>query len=104
MNLNGWDMTTCNQEEMTVKYQCSGRLRYLVFLVLAGVGEAGDDGSDTAGGGDLTGVDHDEQLHEAVVDLPTTTLYNVNILASHRLSYLNTATVKPIQETIKLLL
>jgi hypothetical protein len=41
----------------------------LVLLVLASVGEVGDDGSDTAGTSSLAGIDHDEKLHEAIVDV-----------------------------------
>ena len=41
----------------------------LVLLVLARVGEVGQDGRDTARRGRLAGVDHDEELHDAVVDL-----------------------------------
>ena len=44
-----------------------GRAR-LVLLVLARVREVGDDGGDAARRGRLAGVDHDEELHEAVVD------------------------------------
>jgi len=40
----------------------------LVLLVLARVGEVGDHGGDAARGGGLARVDHDEELHEAVVD------------------------------------
>lgn len=40
-----------------------------VLLVLAGVGEAGDDGGDAAGAGGPAGVDHDEHLHETLVDI-----------------------------------
>lgn len=41
----------------------------LVLLVLARVGEVGDDGSDAAGAGGAAGVDHNEHLHQAVVDV-----------------------------------
>lgn len=41
----------------------------LVFLVLARVGEVRDHGCDAAGGRSLAGVDHDEEFHEAVVDV-----------------------------------
>ena len=41
----------------------------LVLLVLAGVGEVGDDGGDASRRGRLAGVDHDEELHQAVVDV-----------------------------------
>lgn len=40
----------------------------LVFLVLTRIWEVWDDGGDAASGGGLAGVDHDEELHEAVVD------------------------------------
>jgi len=41
----------------------------LVLLVLAGVWEVGDDGSDSAGASGSAGVDHDEHLHEAIIDI-----------------------------------
>jgi hypothetical protein len=41
----------------------------LVFLILARVGEVRDDSSDAASAGSLAGVDHDEKLHEPVVDV-----------------------------------
>lgn len=40
-----------------------------VFFVLARVGEVGDYGGDAPRGGGLAGVDYDEELHEAVVDV-----------------------------------
>ena len=40
----------------------------LVFLVLTRVWEVWDDGGDAACGGGLAGVDHDEELHKAIVD------------------------------------
>ena len=54
----------------------------LIFLVLPGVGEAWYDGGDSDGGGDLTRVDHDEQLHQVVVDLPGPTLDDVDIFTT----------------------
>lgn len=41
----------------------------LVLLILPGVGVAGYDGGDASCTGGLAGVDHDQQLHEAVVDV-----------------------------------
>lgn len=41
----------------------------LVLLVLTRIGEVWDDGCDAAGAGRLAGVDHDEKLHEPVVDI-----------------------------------
>jgi hypothetical protein len=40
-----------------------------VLLVLASVGEVGQDGGDAAGRGRLASVDHDEQLHDSIVDV-----------------------------------
>jgi hypothetical protein len=36
---------------------------------LAGVREVGDDGCDAAGRGGLASVDHDQELHESIVDI-----------------------------------
>ena len=63
---------------------------HLVLLVLAGVGEAGDNCGDTGRRGDLAGVDHDEQLHQVVVDLPAAALDDVHVLATHALPDFNT--------------
>lgn len=40
-----------------------------VFFVLACVGEVGKDGGNASGGGCFTGVDHDQKLHQAIVDV-----------------------------------
>jgi hypothetical protein len=40
-----------------------------VLLVLASVGEVGQDGGDATGRGSLASVDHDEQLHDSIVDV-----------------------------------
>ena len=40
----------------------------LGLAVLAGIAEIGDHGGDAPGGGPAAGVDHDQQLHEAVID------------------------------------
>ena len=40
-----------------------------VLLVLASVGEVGKDGGDAAGRGRLASVDHNEQLHDSIVDV-----------------------------------
>jgi hypothetical protein len=45
------------------------RCSTLVFLVLARVWEVRDDRSDASGAGGLAGVDHDEEFHEAVIDV-----------------------------------
>lgn len=41
----------------------------LVLLILPGVGEIRYDGGDAPGGGRTTGVDHDEELHQAIVNV-----------------------------------
>jgi hypothetical protein len=40
-----------------------------VLLILASVGKVGQDCGDAAGRGRLAGIDHDEQLHDTVVDV-----------------------------------
>lgn len=40
-----------------------------VLLVLASVGEVGKHGGDAAGRGGLASIDHDEQLHDSIVDV-----------------------------------
>lgn len=40
-----------------------------VLLVLASVGEVGQDGGDATGRSGLASVDHDEQLHDSIVDV-----------------------------------
>ena len=62
---------------------------YLVLLVLPGVGEAGNDSGDTRRRGDLAGVDHDQQLHQVVVDLAAAALHDVHVLAAHTLPNLH---------------
>ena len=63
------------------------------------VGEAGDDGADPLGGGDLAGVDHDEQLHEVVVDLAAAGLDDVDVLPPHGLTDFDAAKNKVKCET-----
>ena len=56
----------------------------LLLLGLLGVREVRDDGCDALGRGTLTGVDHDQELHEGVVDLGGSRLDNVDILVTDR--------------------
>lgn len=62
---------------------------YLVFLVLPGVREAWNDGRHATGRGDLARIDHDQQLHQVVVDLAGAGLHNVHVLAAHRFANLD---------------
>lgn len=72
-----------------IQLPCSNlsHIPYLVLFVLPGIREAGDDSCDSAGRGNLTGIDHDEQLHQIVIDLPTATLHNVDVLPTNALAY-----------------
>ena len=47
---------------------CRDGVAALGLAVLPGIAEIGHDGGDAARGGALAGVDHDEQLHQMVVD------------------------------------
>lgn len=59
----------------------------LVLLVLSGIGKVGENGGDAAGAGGATGVDHDEELHQAVVDVVRGRgLQNEDVLVSDRLA------------------
>lgn len=64
---------------------------HLVLLVLPSVGEAGDDGRDPGGRGDLAGIDHDQELHQIVIYLPAATLHDVDVLPTNTLPYLHAA-------------
>lgn len=63
---------------------------YLVFLVLPGVGEARYDRSDAGRGRNLAGVDHDQQLHQVVVDLTAAALHDVDVFATDALPNFHT--------------
>ena len=66
---------------------CGDRVTALGFTVLTGVAEIGDDGGHTAGRGPAHGVDHDQQLHQVVVDMVAGGLNDENILAANRLGH-----------------
>lgn len=83
--------------DLWVKHWCSqtclcfycSRGVYLVFFILPSVGEAGDDGGDAGGRGDLAGVDHYKKLHQVVVNFPAAALHDVHVLAAHAFSDLH---------------
>ena len=56
----------------------------LGLAVLPGIAEVGHHGGDAACGGALAGVDHDEQLHEAVVDGLAGGVDEEDVAAAHR--------------------
>jgi len=59
---------------------CAG----FIFLVLPSVRETRNDGSDSSSGGRPTGIDHDEQFHQVVVNTVRTRLYDKYILIPNR--------------------
>ena len=61
------------------------RLARRRLLVLARVAVPGDDGGDAVRGGELGRVDHDQQLHEAVVHRPAGGLHEEDVGAAHAL-------------------
>lgn len=53
-----------------IGHQLGGdRRTALVLLVLASIREVGNDSGDAASGGSLASVDHDQKLHQPVVDI-----------------------------------
>jgi hypothetical protein len=63
----------------------------LVLLVLTRIGKAGDNSSDPSGRGSSTSVNHDEELHQTIVDISRSSgLKDENILITNRLSNRNT--------------
>ena len=60
-----------------------------ILFVLGRVGEARDHGRHPPGRGRLAGVDHDQELHEVVVDLAASRLDDVDVLASNGLADFN---------------
>ena len=56
----------------------------LGLAVLTGVAEVRHNGGDTAGGGPLEGVDHDEHFHQVIVDGRAGGLNDEEVSASHR--------------------
>ena len=62
---------------------CGDGVAALGLTVLPGVAEIGDDGGDAAGGGAAERVDHDEQLHEVVVNGLAGRLDDENVAAAN---------------------
>ena len=57
----------------------------LGFAILPGIAEIGDDRRDPSGGGTAQSVDHDQQLHEMVIDGLAGGLHHKYVSAAHRL-------------------
>ncbi len=62
------------------------RLARLDLAVLPRVAVVGNDRRDPPGRRALEGVDHDEQLHQVVVDRPAGRLHDEHVGAAHRLA------------------
>ena len=60
------------------------------MATLPGIRVTRYDCRDALRGGDLAGVDHDEHLHEVVVQLAAAGLHDVDVLAAHGLADLHT--------------
>ena len=60
------------------------------MTTIPGIRVARYDCRDALRGGDLAGVDHDEHLHEVVVQLAAAGLHDVDVLAAHGLADLDT--------------
>lgn len=58
----------------------------LVFSILAGVGEQGNNRGDPAGRGLFAGINHDQHLHHEIVDMPVAGLEDEDVLVSEGVS------------------
>ena len=68
-----------------VGHQLGGdRVAGLGFSILTGIAVVGNDGGDAAGGSALEGVDHNEQLHQVIIDGAAGGLDHEYIGATHR--------------------
>lgn len=69
MQIHGDDMVAASGLEHVGHESCSDGCARLVLLVLTCIREVGKDCSDATGRGSLAGVDHDQELHDSVVDV-----------------------------------
>lgn len=76
-----------------LSYRCAApghhRVTHFVLFVLSGVREAWDNGGHATRWCDFASIDHNQQLHQVVVDFSTARLHDVHIFATHRLAYLH---------------
>ena len=87
MEIHGDDMVAARGLEHVGHESRGDRRAALILLVLSRVREVGDDSGDAACGGGLAGVDHDEQLHQTIVDVVGAgRLQDENILVSYTLA------------------
>lgn len=69
MQVHSDDMVAASGLEHVGHQLSCDRCTALVLLILSRVREVGDDGGDAPGGGSFAGIDHDEELHQAIVDI-----------------------------------
>ena len=69
-------------EVLLLRHIGRDRVAGLGLAVLPGIAEIRDDGGDAAGGGTLHCVDHDQQLHEAVIDRLAGALHDEHVHAA----------------------
>lgn len=84
MEVHGEDAVGSGGGEEVCDELCGDGVVGLGLAVLAGVAEIGNDGGDASGGGAAAGVDHNEELHQVVVDRITGGLDKKNVRAAHR--------------------
>lgn len=72
---------TINQAN--INHESNNESGYFVLFVLSGVRKDRNDGSDSSSRGYLASVDHNEQFHDVVVYLTTTTLNDEHVFAAH---------------------
>lgn len=69
MQIHGDDMVAAGSLQHIGHELGSNGSTALVLLVLASIREVGNDSSDAAGRSSLASIDHDQEFHEAVVDI-----------------------------------
>lgn len=69
MQIHGDDMVTSGSLQHVGHQFCCDRSSRFVFLVLASVREVGNHSSDSACRSRFTRVNHDQQLHQRIVDI-----------------------------------
>ena len=83
MQIHGQDpVGTGRRDEIRNKLRRDRHTR-LILSVLPSISEIGYDGRDAIGRGAFQGIDHDEQLHEGVVDRAAGGLHDVDIRTAH---------------------
>ena len=84
MEVHGEDPVSAGCGEH-IGHQLGGdRITGLGLAVLTGIAEVGDHRGNAAGGSPLHGIDHDEQLHQVVVDRTAGGLYQEHIGTTDR--------------------